>query len=90
MVSPLDQLDWRDERMPPRDSIPAMVSAQRRAAQAHGCAFWDVYSWMGGKGASRDWYRRGLVVKDFQHPTSEGAELLADALFAGLIGPAVR
>jgi hypothetical protein len=63
-----------------------MVAAQRRAAQAHGCAFWDVYSWMGGKGASRDWYRRGLVVKDFQHPTSEGAELLAEALFAGLVG----
>jgi len=90
VVSPLDQLDWRDERMPPRDSIPAMVAAQRRAAQAHGCAFWDVYRWMGGRGASRDWFRRGLVVKDFQHPTSEGAELLADALFAGLIGPAVR
>lgn len=86
VVSPLDQLDWRDERMPPRDSIPAMVAAQRRAAQAHGCAFWDVYSWMGGRGASRDWYRRGLVVKDFQHPTSEGAELLAEALFAGLVG----
>jgi lysophospholipase L1-like esterase len=86
VVSPLDQLDWRDERMPPRDSIPAMVAAQRRAAQAHGCAFWDVYRWMGGRGASRGWYRRGLVVKDFQHPTSEGAELLADALFAGLVG----
>lgn len=86
VVSPLDQLDWREDRMPPRDSIPAMVAAQRRAAQAHGCAFWDVYSWMGGRGASRDWYRRGLVVKDFQHPTSEGAEQLAEALFAGLVG----
>jgi lysophospholipase L1-like esterase len=85
VVSPLDQLDWRDEKMPARASIPAMVDAQRRAAVAHGCAFWDVYHWMGGKGSSRQWYRRGLVVKDFQHPTTEGAEQLAAALFAGLV-----
>ena len=86
VVSPLDQLDWRDDKLPPRDSIPAMVEAQRRAAAAHGCAFWDVYAWMGGKGASASWYKRGLVVKDYQHPTTEGAELIADALYRGLVG----
>ena len=43
VISPLDQLDWRTEAMPPRDSIPAMVEAQRRAAKAKGCAFWDTY-----------------------------------------------
>lgn len=85
VVSPLDQLDWRAETMPPRDSIPNLVAAQRRAAGRHGCAFWDVYAWMGGKGASREWFKKGLVIKDFQHPTSEGAALLANALFAGLV-----
>ncbi len=85
VVSPLDQLDWRTENMPPRDSVPNIVEAQRRAAKKHGCAFWDVYTWMGGKGASRSWYKRGLVVKDFQHPTAQGAEQLATALFAGLV-----
>ncbi|MDB4954499.1 MAG: uncharacterized protein JWO36_2068 [Myxococcales bacterium] len=85
VVSPLDQLDWRDENMPPRDSIPAMVAAQRRAAEANGCAFWDVYTWMGGKGASRTWHNRGFMSKDYQHPTSEGAERIAAALYAGLV-----
>jgi lysophospholipase L1-like esterase len=85
VVSPLDQLDWRDDKMPPRDSVPNLVEAQRHAAAKAGCAFWDVYTWMGGKGASLAWYKRGLVVKDFQHPTSEGAELLADALLRGLV-----
>ena len=84
VVSPLDQIDWRDDKMPPRTSVPAMVEAQRRAAVANGCAFWDVYTWMGGKGSSKGWYNRGLVAKDFQHPTSEGAEMLAAALHAGL------
>jgi len=85
VVSPLDQLDWRLENAPPRDSIPAMVEIQRRSAAAHGCAFWNAYQWMGGKGSSASWYRRGLVIKDFQHPTSEGALRIAEALFAGLV-----
>ncbi|HVK85065.1 MAG TPA: GDSL-type esterase/lipase family protein [Kofleriaceae bacterium] len=84
VVSPLDQLDWRVEAMPPRESIPAMVEAQRRAARAAGCAFWDTYQWMGGKGSSKQWFARGWVVKDFQHPTTVGAKRIADALFAGL------
>ena len=85
VVSPLDQLDWRTEAMPPRDSIPAMVDAQRRAATAKGCAFWDTYAWMGGKGASRQWFKRGLVMKDFQHPTTAGATRIAEALYAALV-----
>ncbi len=87
VVSPLDQIDWHDDKQPPRDSIPAMVAAQHRAATAHGCAFWDVYTWMGGKGSSLAWHKRGLMSKDFQHPTSEGAERIAEALFAGLVSP---
>ena len=41
---------------------------------------------MGGKGASRGWYKRGLVVKDFQHPTTAGAVMIATALYEGLAG----
>ena len=85
VISPLDQLDYKTVGMPPRDSIPAMVEAQHRAAVAHGCAFWDTYAWMGGKGASAGWYKRGLVVKDFQHPTTAGAIRIGEALFAGLV-----
>lgn len=84
VVSPLDQLDWRAEGMPPRESVPAMVDAQKRAATANGCAFWNTFEWMGGKGSSRGWFKAGLVVKDFQHPTTNGALRIADALFAGL------
>lgn len=85
VVSPLDQLDWHKDNAPPRESIPAMVEAQHRAATAAGCAFWNTFEWMGGKGASGQWFRRGLVIKDFQHPTSEGAARIAEALFTGLV-----
>jgi lysophospholipase L1-like esterase len=85
VVSPLDQLDWRLPNAPPRTSIPAMVDAQKRAAIKHGCAFWNTYAWMGGKGASGKWFKQGLLIKDFQHPTVAGAQRISDALHAGLI-----
>ncbi len=85
VVSPFDQLDWQREGAPPRVSVPAMVAAQKQAALAKGCAFWDAYAWMGGKGASLGWYRRGLMTNDFQHPTTEGAHRIADAVVAGLL-----
>ncbi|MBA3454049.1 MAG: hypothetical protein H0T42_13225 [Deltaproteobacteria bacterium] len=87
VVSPLDQIDWRVEAMPARESIPAMVDAQRRAATARGCAFWDTYAWMGGTGSSKQWFKRGLVMKDFQHPTTAGSTRIADALYRALVTP---
>jgi lysophospholipase L1-like esterase len=85
VISPFDQLDYRTEGSPPRASIPAMVDAQRRGATAAGCAFWDAYRWMGGKGSSRTWRRKKLVTNDFQHPTEKGSYRIADALAAGLL-----
>jgi hypothetical protein len=57
------------------------VEAQHRAARAAGCAFWNAYDWMGGKASSVAWQKRGLLVRDFQHPSSEGAAVIARALF---------
>ena len=85
VISPFDQLDYRTEGSPPRASIPAMVDAQRRGATAAGCAFWDGYQWMGGKGSSRSWRRKKLITNDFQHPTEQGSYRIADALAAGLL-----
>lgn len=83
VVSPLDQMDWSTRK--PRASIPALVDAQRRAALAQGCAFWDVYTWMGGAGASLDWFKHGMLMKDFVHPTTPGAKKLGEALYEALV-----
>ncbi len=85
VISPFDQIAWREPGAPARASIPAMVDAQRRAALGAGCAFWDAYQWMGGKGSSLAWYRAKLLTNDFQHPTTAGAQRIADALAAGLL-----
>jgi lysophospholipase L1-like esterase len=87
VISPLDQIDWRAENMPDRESVPAIVAAQRRAALAQGCAFWDAYTWMGGAGSAKTWFKRGWVVKDYVHPTTAGATRIADALYDALVAP---
>jgi lysophospholipase L1-like esterase len=85
VVSPFDQLDWEKAGLPPRASIAPMVAAQRAAAAAVGCAFWDAQAWMGGPGSSRTWRRAGWLTNDFAHPTLEGSNRIADALAAGLL-----
>ncbi len=86
VMSPLDQAETRDGKLVPRQ-VGRMVAAQRKAAQAMGCAFWDTYTWMGGTGSAIKWNRRGLLGSDFVHMSRKGtarvADGLADALFNG-------
>lgn len=85
VISPFDQVDYERAGLPPRPSIAPMVAAQRAAATAAGCAFWDTQSWMGGPGSSRDWRKAGWLTNDYAHPTPDGANRIADALSAALL-----
>lgn len=87
VMSPLDQAELKDDKIVSRRGVPKMVAAQRKAAQAAGCAYWDTFTWMGGSGAAIRWRDRGLLGSDFAHMSRKGtakvADGLADALFTG-------
>ncbi len=87
VISPFDQVQWDVKGSPPRTSIPAMVEANRAAAAAVGCGFWDAYAWMGGAGSSKQWRKSGWMTNDYAHPTPAGdariGRALSDALLAG-------
>lgn len=85
VMSPTDLAEAKDGGYPSRPVIPVIVEAQRKAALAEGCAFYSTYAWMGGKGSSARWYRKGLVGSDFTHLTQKGANKLADGLFDALL-----
>jgi lysophospholipase L1-like esterase len=85
VVSPLDQAELKDEKLASRPVMPHMVEAQRRAAAAQGCAFYDTYTWQGGKGSAIKWNRRGLVGTDFQHLSEKGSAMVADGLVDALL-----
>jgi lysophospholipase L1-like esterase len=84
VVAPLDQAEDKDGTLVSRALIPMMVEAQRQAAHDHGCAFWDAYAWMGGRGAALRWNHRGLLSSDFHHLSPKGSTLLADGLVGAL------
>ena len=86
VMAPLDSAELKDDKLVSRP-IDRLVAAQRKAAQALGCAYWDTYTWMGGKGSAAKWNKKGLLGSDFAHMSNKGsakvADGLADALFNG-------
>jgi lysophospholipase L1-like esterase len=65
--------------------IPLIVEEQRRVAADIGCAFFDTFRAMGGKGSMARWVRRGYGAGDFTHPTSVGAEVIGNWLYQALM-----
>lgn len=61
--------------------------AQRRAAFAAGCAFWDAYEAMGGKNSMPAWVFNNppLAAKDFTHLSPRGANILAELLYKAIM-----
>ncbi|HEY1557203.1 MAG TPA: GDSL-type esterase/lipase family protein [Kofleriaceae bacterium] len=90
VVSPTDQAFEQDGGYASRPVMPILVAAQRKAAEAQGCAFFSTYAWMGGKGSSAKWFRKRLVSSDFQHLSKKGADLLGDAIYTALMAGAER
>ncbi len=65
--------------------IPALVEEQRKVALELGCAYYDTYRAMGGKGSMPIWVKRGLGQADLTHPSGAGAERLAHWIYGALL-----
>ena len=66
-------------------NVDRIVAAQREAAAAARCAFWDLRERMGGKGSMRQWVFSGMAQNDHVHFTAAGYRLLGGALFKELM-----
>lgn len=64
-----------------------MVAAQREAALAEGCAFFDSMTAMGGPGSIRAWRKLSpaLAEPDLQHLSMHGRDRLGEMIFDGLM-----
>jgi lysophospholipase L1-like esterase len=65
----------------PLDGVDMIVEAQREAAKANRCAFWDLRAKMGGKGSMQQWVNAGLAANDHVHFSGAGYRMLGDAIF---------
>ncbi len=86
VVAPLDRAERVSGKLRTRPIILKLVEAQRKAAAAHGFAFWNTFEAMGGEGAMGRWIQAKpqLGSWDFTHPTPLGAEAIATLLFNAL------
>jgi len=67
------------------DNMDMIVEAERQAALAQGCAFWDQRAKMGGKGSMREWVLAGMAQNDHTHLTGPGYHMIGDAMFRDLM-----
>jgi hypothetical protein len=85
VIGPMDRAARQGESIVSVRVIPALVEEQRKVARSVGCAFFDTYAAMGGKGSMPIWVRRGLGQADLTHPTGAGAERISDWVFDALM-----
>jgi lysophospholipase L1-like esterase len=75
----------RGKEWTPLENLDLIVEAQRQAAAAEGCAFWDQQAKMGGKGSMREWILAGMAQNDHVHLTLPGYRIIGDAVFRDLM-----
>lgn len=85
IVAAMDRARQVDEGMITVPIIPLIVEEQRKVAHEVGCAFWNTFEAMGGRGSMARWVRRELGQADLTHPTGAGAERLGNWLYAALL-----
>jgi lysophospholipase L1-like esterase len=60
--------------------IPQIRDVLKKSALDAGCAYFDMYEYMGGKDAILSWSKKGLASKD-GHFSPKGQEIVADEIF---------
>jgi lysophospholipase L1-like esterase len=86
LIGPADRYVHTRKGWLPMENIDMIVQAQREAATASGCAFWDLRAKMGGKGSMQQWVTAGMAQNDHVHFTQPGYRMLGDAIFRDLMG----
>ncbi len=88
VIGPADMSTKVADEYQTYEVLPDVVEAMRQAAFANGCAFWDMYSAMGGENSMPSWVfnEPALAEKDFVHFTPNGANIMAKMFYSALIG----
>ena len=87
VMAPLDHGLRKGARIVSKEIVPVMVAAQRAAAEAEGCAFFDTYQAMGGEGSAGRWYKQEprLMGGDLGHATMKGHVVIGEMLYRALL-----
>nr|WP_240359267.1 GDSL-type esterase/lipase family protein [Pyxidicoccus trucidator] len=88
VVGPMDAVSGKPGQSPTlkqRPFLEAVVAAEREVATAEGCAFFDTFTAMGGRGSLARFYKAGFMHDDLVHPRGQGLDLLGHLVTDALL-----
>jgi lysophospholipase L1-like esterase len=85
VIGAMDRARKEGDRLVTVPIIPHIVDEQKSVASEIGCAFFNTFEAMGGRGSMAVWVRKGFGAGDYTHPTSWGADKLGNWIYAALI-----
>jgi lysophospholipase L1-like esterase len=87
VMAPVDHGQREGQRVVSRPMVPKVVEAQRRAAMAEGCAFFDTVAAMGGEGSAARWRRSNppMLSGDLAHLTFAGQKVIGQMAYLALM-----
>ena len=87
IMAPLDHAVRKGVRIESLPVVAPMVEAQRAAAKAEGCAFFDTYMAMGGDGSAGRWRKQDppLIGGDLSHVTASGQVVIGEMFYRALM-----
>jgi lysophospholipase L1-like esterase len=89
VIGPIDAVQGAEAEDPftPRSLLRDVVAIERQVALEEGCAFFDLYAAMGGRGSLQRFHAADALHDDLNHPRGKGldvlGQLIADALLDG-------
>ncbi len=87
VVGPIDAVRGGNgaHRLAQRPYLDEVISIERQIALAEGCAFFDIFSAMGGSGSLARFNAAGMVHEDLVHPKGQGLDLLGQLITDALL-----
>ena len=74
--SPMDAGRRKGKRVVSQAKIEDVARVQAEVAKRFGCAYWDLYGYMGKKGSIARWSKAGVMNRDLIHPKRAAADLI--------------
>ncbi|MFO0748130.1 MAG: GDSL-type esterase/lipase family protein [Myxococcota bacterium] len=68
------------------ENLDTIYAAQKKVAEAQGCAFFDTMAVMGGAKAPKTWLAKKWISGDYAHLTPKGHDHLGDLMADWLLG----
>ncbi|MCC7386313.1 MAG: hypothetical protein IT384_31000 [Deltaproteobacteria bacterium] len=85
IVSPMDSARTKGSEIVSKPEVPQIIAVQKAIAHDEECAFWDMWTSMGGTGSLERWWKAGMINPDMIHPKGYGGDLLGEMMVTALM-----